>query len=101
MTPAPADNANMQPWRKALASGVILFIVLGYMFDSIRRHANWPFHPFTMFSVLPKTRNYSVWRLVAVDKSGHELLLSDPAYSEPIMIFHARLAFARAIDAND
>jgi len=98
---AVVETRAMPSWRKGLVSGVIVFIIAGYMYDSIRQHANWPFHPFTMFSVLPRTRSHSVWRLVGVDKGGHELFLSDAGYSEPILIYHVRLAFARAIDARD
>jgi hypothetical protein len=100
-SPGGVESRPMRCWRKRLVSGVIVFIIAGYMYDSIRQHANWPFHPFTMFSVLPRTRSHSVWRLVGVDKAGRELFLSDPGYSNPILIYHVRLAFARAIDAKD
>src|SRR5437763_9648478 len=95
---ASAETRTMPCWRKGIISGVIVFIIAGYMYDSVRQHANWPFHPFTMFSVLPRMKSHSIWRLVGVDKAGRELILSDPAYSNPLLLYHVRLAFSRPID---
>jgi hypothetical protein len=93
----------MRAGRKVLVSLLVAVIVAGHLYDGLRDNgpyylSHWPFHSFHMFSTLSRARHVAVRRIMGVDQAGNDVSLSDPAYSEPILIYHVRLKFDRAFE---
>jgi hypothetical protein len=87
--------------RMWLVSGVILFIVVGQLYDTIRARENWPFSNYPMFSRLTEHDDFSRLVMRGVLRNGHEVELGDPSYSAPMEVDHVRVALEHAERSSD
>jgi hypothetical protein len=91
----------MSRGRMWLASGVIVFIVVGQLYDTIRARENWPFSNYPMFARLTEHSDYSRLVMRGVLRNGHEVELGDPDYSAPMPVDHVRVALEHAERSAD